>query len=104
MTSNEADDKVNRLDNNGDENNASMNLYQSSTKDYKDWRTDYATQNVYDLIVINADIIDAAFCGHKHVNLYSEIQGINGNIIPQYTLIGNAYGIGPSVLKITVYN
>lgn len=104
LTSNEADDKVNRLDNNGDENNASMNLYQSSIKDYKDWRTDYATQNVYDLIVRNADIIDAAFCGHKHVNLYSEIQGINGNIIPQYTLIGNAYGIGASVLKITVYN
>ncbi|MBQ8440936.1 MAG: hypothetical protein IJX19_09765, partial [Clostridia bacterium] len=72
--------------------------------DYSAWRTDYATQNVYKLITDNADIIDAAFCGHKHVNLYSEIQGKGGNVIPQYTLISNAYAIGGSVTKITVYN
>ena len=93
-----------RLDDYGDENNSVVNLYSPSNSDYSAWRTDYATQNVYKLITDNADIIDAAFCGHKHVNLYSEIQGKGGNVIPQYTLISNAYAIGGSVTKITVYN
>ena len=99
-----ADAVVKRLDDNGDENNTFINLYSPSHSDYSAWRTDYATQNVYKLITDNADIIDAAFCGHKHVNLYSEIQGKNGEIIPQYTLISNAYAIGGSLTKITVYN
>ena len=99
-----ADAELKRLDNNGDELNDTINLYAPTHKDYSQWRNDYATQNLYKLITSNADIIDAAFCGHKHVNNYSEIQGIDGNIIPQYTLISNAYGIGGSVIEITVYN
>ena len=99
-----ADAANQRLDANGDENNAVFNLYAPSNSNYKNWREDYATQNVYKLITDNADIIDAAFCGHKHVNQYSEIQGKGGNVIPQYTLIANAYEIGGSVTKITVYS
>ena len=103
LTSNEADAVVNRLDNLGDNNNETVNLYQNNQNNYSNWKTDYTTQKAYDLILNHADIIDAAFCGHKHVNLYSEIKGIGGNIIPQYTLIGNAYGSG-NALKILVYN
>lgn len=99
-----ADAANQRLDANGDENNVMFNLYAPSNSNYKKWREDYATQNVYKLITDNADIIDAAFCGHKHVNQYSEIQGKGGNVIPQYTLIANAYEIGGSVTKITVYS
>ena len=103
-TGSTADAVLSSLDNRGDANNAVFNLFNPSHKDYSQWKNDYATRDVYKLITDNADLIDAAFCGHKHVNNYSEIQGKDGNIIPQYTLISNAYLTGSEVIKITVYN
>lgn len=45
-----------------------------------------ATQEIYDIIVNNSDIIKGIFCGHTHNNYYSEIICPNGDIIPQYIL------------------
>ncbi len=45
-----------------------------------------ATQEMYELIVNNSDIIKGIFCGHTHNNYYSEIICPDGSIIPQYIL------------------
>lgn len=65
---------------------------------------DEASARVYDIITSNADVIAAAFCGHRHCDFYTEINAYTPNgafkTIPQYTLAGTAYT--PSVLRITV--
>ncbi|MBQ8508923.1 MAG: metallophosphoesterase [Clostridia bacterium] len=64
-----------------------------------------ATQEIYDLIVNNADLIKGIFCGHIHSDYYSEIiaktSGGEDAIIPQYILTAAAYDSG-HVFKITV--
>lgn len=63
------------------------------------------TSQVYNLIVNNADVIKATFCGHLHSDYYTEIIAKNSDgtdaIIPQYILTGTPYDDG-HVLWITV--
>ena len=67
--------------------------------------SDPATKRAYELITSSADVIKAAFCGHKHNDFYTELNAtdINGAnaVIPQYILIGTPYGTG-NALRITV--
>ena len=70
---------------------------------------DEATVAVYKLITSNADVIAAAFCGHKHNDYVTEINATDAvgerRVIPQYILIGTVYGgssIKGNVLRITV--
>ena len=67
--------------------------------------SDPCTKRAYELITGSADVIKAAFCGHKHNDYYTEITAtdINGvrTTIPQYILIGTPYGTG-NALRITV--
>ena len=64
-----------------------------------------STKKVYELITSSADVIKAAFCGHKHNDYYTEIIATDINraktTIPQYILIGTPYGTG-NALRITV--
>ncbi len=63
------------------------------------------TKAVESLIIQNTDIVKAAFCGHKHENMETTIDGKlpDGTevSIPQYVLTSTAYDMG-HVLKITV--
>ncbi len=62
-----------------------------------------ATKTVYELIVNNADIIDALLTGHTHSDYYTEIVGKSPTggeaLIPQYTVGGAGSN---NLLKITV--
>ena len=59
---------------------------------------------MYNLITSNADVIKGCFSGHKHCDFYTEINAKTADgtatVIPQYIVIGAAYG--PNVLKIKV--
>ena len=65
---------------------------------------DEASARVYEIITSNADVIAAAFCGHRHCDFYTEINAHTQDgafkTIPQYTLAGTAYTL--IVLRITV--
>lgn len=61
---------------------------------------DDATEEMYKLIISNADTIKGIFCGHVHYDFKTEILNRN-KIIPQYILGVNAYKNG-RVMKITV--
>jgi len=60
---------------------------------------------VYELIVNNADVIAATFCGHLHNDYYTEMMAKTADgqnqVIPQYVLRGAPYSKGHA-LKITV--
>ena len=64
-----------------------------------------ASGEMYRLITSNADVIAAAFCGHKHndfcLDIRAKTQDGSEAVIPQYVLIGTPYGTG-NVLRITV--
>ena len=64
-----------------------------------------ASAIIYDIIVNNADVIGACFCGHMHSDYYTEIVAKNADgtdaLIPQYILVGASYTKG-HVLRITV--
>ena len=74
---------------------------------------DASTMEVYNLIVMNPDVVKGVFCGHWHNHMYSEILAKNpdgsfmtdknGNyvVIPQYIVTAAAYGAGNGI-KITV--
>lgn len=47
-----------------------------------------------DLIKSSADVIKGCFCGHMHSDFYCEIGASDGQIIPQYILIGASYDNG----------
>lgn len=66
-----------------------------------------ATEEIYQLIVKNADVVKGVFVGHEHADLYSEILGEHGvtgkrMMIPQYVLTTNAIDPYGAVLKITI--
>ena len=59
---------------------------------------DKATDDLYNLIVSNADVIKATFCGHNHSMLYVDIpatytdeNGVHETVIPQLSSPGNPY-------------
>ena len=61
---------------------------------------DDVTDEVYNMMTGNADVIKGIFCGHEHYDYKTEI--INGdNVTPQYVLGINAYRNG-RVMKIKV--
>ena len=60
-----------------------------------------ATQQVYDLITSNADVIKGIFCGHEHGTFTSRIICPDGSVIPQYIQTGTCYNNG-HVLRIIV--
>ena len=56
----------------------------------------------HQLIRESADVIRGVFCGHWHSDIYTEIIGTDGAVIPQYILTAAVYdGLG-HVMKITV--
>ena len=63
------------------------------------------TMRVYTLLTDNADIVRGVFCGHEHVNCYTEIIGTGengtGHVIPQNFLNTNQDD-GGYVIKISV--
>ncbi len=63
------------------------------------------TKEVYTLLTDNADIVRGVFCGHEHVNCYTEIIGTGengtGHVIPQNFLNTNQDD-GGYVIKISV--
>ncbi len=69
------------------------------------------TLAVYDMIVSNADIVKAVFCGHMHSDYYTEIiasyKDADGKtvetIIPQYVHTGSIYDGTGHVFRITVH-
>ncbi len=69
------------------------------------------TLAVYDMIVSNADIIKAVFCGHMHSDYYTEIiatyKDADGKtvdtVIPQYVHTGSIYDGTGHVFRITVH-
>jgi len=67
--------------------------------------SDALTKEIHKLITDNADIVAGVFCGHEHVNVYTEIIGTGengtGHVIPQNYLNTNQTGSG-TVLKISV--
>lgn len=73
-------------------------------------RAEGATKELYELITTNADVIKGIFCGHEHVDLYTEVLASytdeNGNkvdtVIPQYVQTSTTYGGTGCVIKITV--
>ena len=59
---------------------------------------DKATDDLYNLIVSNADVIKGIFCGHEHSMLYVDIpatytdeNGVHKTVIPQLSSPGNPY-------------
>ena len=59
---------------------------------------DKATDDLYNLIVSNADVIKGIFCGHEHSMLYVDIpatytdkDGVHETVIPQLISPGNPY-------------
>lgn len=73
--------------------------------------SDEATNQIYQMITQNADIIRGIFCGHYHTCFYTEVEGFyqdkNGVVckktIPQHLLECNVYDdYSGHVLKITV--
>lgn len=66
---------------------------------------DAATEQIYDLIRNNADVIKGTFCGHQHFDYYTEIVAKTADgkdtIIPQYIMCA-AYRHNGHLMKITV--
>ena len=60
-----------------------------------------ATDQVYDLITANSDIIAGIFCGHEHGVFTSQILCPDGSVIPQYIQTGTCYNKG-HVLQINI--
>ena len=67
--------------------------------------TGSATEQVYNLITNNGDIIKGVFNGHMHNDYYTEILAKTASgedtVIPQYTMTASIYEDGRAV-KITV--
>lgn len=74
-------------------------------------QSDAHTLAVYDMIVSNADIVKAVFCGHMHSDYYTEIiasyKDADGKtvdtVIPQYVHTGSIYDGTGHVFRITVH-
>lgn len=60
------------------------------------------TLRTHQLIRESADVIRGVFCGHWHSDLYTEILGTDGTVIPQYILTAAVYDGMGHVMKITV--
>ena len=54
----------------------------------------HASTEINKIIKANADVIKGCFCGHMHSDFYCEILADDGQIIPQYILIGTPYDKG----------
>lgn len=84
-----------------------VDLYSGAAIGSKSRRCDVATNEVYDLITHNSDVIGGIFCGHEHSAFYSEIKAFTKDglrhDIPQILLEGSPYNDQAGhILRITI--